>query len=567
MVVAGLPMAWILPLMKLFSAKFSLVLIRSDEELWEGTNGNASYLVEEEDLPIFASKLRDRVFILCKHTCFSSAVWQRIEVRNVVWLVPKEEIHMSTPLSLHLDSMLLSYEASVNFGYEIYEHYGFENQTHVESYLGNLSEHGFALEKPEYIWNRRSDLNGVTLKNCALHWRKLNDLSVEGKPRGIFPEVLQMLQRSLNFSVEYVEPRDGTWGAFNTSSQRWQGIIGETTYGNVHFASTGLTVSFERFEAVDFSFGLMEEILTLMLPKETAGKGVNFKAYIIVYQLEAWLGFFAICILSVPVISTSLAVTSERKKSFCVIFSHMPTSMAFLFRLLIQRDVNLPTVYLSAKVLLLSLVWINYMIYQLYITDLTAQITSQKSHNHITSFQYLLDNDYTLYLTKGKVYETILESSPKSSAMFRAYTKLGVFIEDETSCNDDTECWFRLIQTESSSALYLSSLAAQNPLQVLTNLEEAASYHLAIALPKNSDLTHLFNYHIIKMYEKSFLKRIVHKWLLDGRPEEWTNRIFPQESQPVGVLNLYFPLLILIGGLTGSVCLVAIEVLLAIEIN
>jgi len=562
------PLNWLIPILSLFNAKSVVLFTSLDQQFEEAVAISKGLTVvvttNDEDLIAYIGSATERVFVMCDLECLRLIPLHDLGARRMVWMVTSSDVSDYEALDLFWDSMLLSYEQNLNDSFSIYEHYGFDSEVKVKSLLGHVSSSQWTSEEPQYIWERRSDLKGVTLRNLAIHWRELNDLQEWGNPKGFFPDVINVFKSKLNFSVDNIKPTDGTWGIFNETSKKWGGIIGDLAAGKAHMACTGVTANAERFAAVDFTFRVVEEVATLIMPKEAivSGSGVTVQAYLSVYKMEAQIGYLIIILLAIPIIT----LVSGPTRSFSDMISKGPRTIAFIFLTLIQRDTDLlsSTLCLSPKILLMSVSLLNYMMYQLYVNDLTAQITAANNDMQITSFQYLLDNKFTLYLSRGRIYNSIVMNAPEDSAMANAYNEITMFVEDVTDCNDSfdlTDCWYDFLQTSPKSTLFSTSLRTRKDVEVLYNLKEAATYPVVIAMPKDSDLTSLFNYNIIKMYQSGLLRRMQFEGLDGGRPKEWTQRIFVKESQPPGLDNVYFPNFILLGGLVIALGLVVIEVI------
>ncbi len=74
------------------------------------------------------------------------------------------------------------------------------------------------------IWERRSNLEGLEIRNTVLHWDPVavrmlssgNDTTTVGWT-GLLPQVLEELRNVLNFTIVHSSPEDGLWGGKVTS--------------------------------------------------------------------------------------------------------------------------------------------------------------------------------------------------------------------------------------------------------------------------------------------------------------------------------------------------------------
>ena len=117
------------------------------------------------------------------------------------------------------------------------------------------------------IWERRSNLNGVTLVDCSNSWDKIaiSDLSLDPnlqRHTGFVPEVLWRLSANLNFNIQLMFPPDGQWGSMMDNGT-WTGMVGQLVKGSADISTGGLSIITERARAIDFTQPVLLDTITL----------------------------------------------------------------------------------------------------------------------------------------------------------------------------------------------------------------------------------------------------------------------------------------------------------------
>ena len=83
------------------------------------------------------------------------------------------------------------------------------------------------LPNPEK-WERRNNFQGMELKSAILHFYPY--MIFEGNEtsggKGYSYDIMSILGKQLNFSVQYVFPEDNGWGIQKDNSTNYSGMIG-----------------------------------------------------------------------------------------------------------------------------------------------------------------------------------------------------------------------------------------------------------------------------------------------------------------------------------------------------
>ncbi|XP_046372599.2 glutamate receptor ionotropic, NMDA 2B-like [Haliotis rufescens] len=103
---------------------------------------------------------------------------------------------------------------------------------------------------------------------------------------GLSIDILRIFAEELNFDFELFEVADGQWGAENSYTKEWNGIIGVLKENKADMAVTSLTVTPERAKQIDFSVPFLETGITIMVSIRD-GK-ISPTAFLEPYDYPSW---------------------------------------------------------------------------------------------------------------------------------------------------------------------------------------------------------------------------------------------------------------------------------------
>ena len=118
-----------------------------------------------------------------------------------------------TTAQLRLDSQVFLFSADKGV-YVIEEAYAVKNGPLIIERVGRWKQNRNQFEQDcnPNIWERRTDLRGIELINLHLDFPPLMFWSEEEeKYDGFMNDILRDLERKLNFTAKYAEPKDGAW--------------------------------------------------------------------------------------------------------------------------------------------------------------------------------------------------------------------------------------------------------------------------------------------------------------------------------------------------------------------
>ena len=481
---------------------------------------------------------------------------------GVVWVATSEQ-QLLPPAGLRLDSIWIALETLSDGRIVLTEHYRIKRGPLRSGTLGTWSEHGGLSVPEKNVWERRSDFGGVLLRNSVLSWPPLNDIKDDGRIEGYVVDILRNLQASLNFTVTTGSPEDGEWGVQRTrenGSTYFSGIVGDLARGDADLSASGINILPQRQIGIDYTIGVFRDLITINMEKpslDTASKeNINLMAYLTIFTKWTWTGI----VLSSLIIGIAYFVIIAASNSSRDSYRNFATGFVFFWTSLCHMSFGgaLPSL-LSVRVLLISSALFGIFVYEVYNSDLTAQMTLGSTVATLNNFQDVLDHGYQVHTRKGSSTELLLATAPEGSAMKRVYEEnLKVLILKQKT---KTIQRVAVMLEDPKNVIFQSMFVFINDTRIksLVNFEEKAIVHGGIGLQKDSEFKNVFDYHIIKMKQSGLLSQWYHKWMQHGIPGDMTHRIFVQASAPLGFANLFFPALVFLLGVVGGVLALLLE--------
>ncbi len=161
------------------------------------------------------------------HVSFVRALDAELKLAQskIISLLPWAEEDRRWPIELRLDSMALFYK-EVQEGYDIVEEYTVKKGPVISQTLGRWNSTGAKLSVlpgASHVWERRSDLAGIELRNGVLEWRILMEFVRDPKGNivgttGPMAFTMDFLAAALNVTVKLVIPEDGMWGGLSRNA-------------------------------------------------------------------------------------------------------------------------------------------------------------------------------------------------------------------------------------------------------------------------------------------------------------------------------------------------------------
>ncbi|XP_013108762.2 ionotropic receptor 25a [Stomoxys calcitrans] len=128
-------------------------------------------------------------------------------------------------------------------------------------------------------------------------------LDSKGQPiwEGFCIDMIQTLSEKLNFDYEIVPPTSGKFGRRNTTTNEWDGLVGDLIRGETDFAVAALKMYSEREEYIDFLAPYFEQTgITIVMRKPV--KQTSLFKFMTVLRVEVWMSVLG------AIVSTAIVI-------------------------------------------------------------------------------------------------------------------------------------------------------------------------------------------------------------------------------------------------------------------
>ena len=431
---------------------------------------------------------------------------------------------------------------------QVYTYHMIQNETsifveEIYSIKSAVTVRNVILDWPKHdgtvhFWERRSDFKGISLKHAVLEWKGYLDKVTNGEEMwaGSLKDVVNYLKRKMNFKVIYYEPADCQWGLLMKNGS-WTGLVKDVLDHKADF-TTGLTVTKERLLYIDYTFEIYPDHQTIMMlhPNKAV---VNWTAYINIFTVNAWKGFFGVFIVIIV--------------GYLVV-NNMPPweALALNALLILQRGFDIKSCSLSIKILYFNSCLFGFIFFAYYSAVLTSLMTAAAPEPLIRSFKDINDKNMDVFVLQGTSSEAYLSNSEPESDMYKAYQRL----QESNNYVHSTEGEREMIR---AGNLVFGSASAKKGLEdemMALDLEESKITSVAFTLPKNSEFQGIFNYHILKLHETGIYGQMHFRHFFNRKPK-MKKQQNSQEAVGLGYPNLLFPFMILGCGILCSLAICA----------
>ncbi|TRY63126.1 hypothetical protein TCAL_11659 [Tigriopus californicus] len=452
-------------------------------------------------------------------------------------------------ISLRLDSNI--FVAVPNDGFALYEIYTVENRLIMDLY-SQWTNFRFSWFPSYSKWERRSNLNGMNIKIAALPSRPYLDLDCHNTSlnnctiSGMYADVFFVLRDILNFTYQFVQPPDDTWGT-SDSEGAYNGMLGQLQRQEIDLAPTSFTVTKERSRVVDFAFPITDMHHRFFVPKPR--DRVNWTAYTDPLANSVW-SVLGILSLTVPfLLWTSVVLKNDPQKAQFKLYR----SFAFIAMTLTFAKPwsSVPQTYVP-KVMFLLVSLAGSLIYWHWEAMLISFLAVKTKALPFNNFLNLMeDTNLKIALLPGTSFADTFRLSPDS--LWR--TAWAERIEPHLNTYPtDKESLVELIISDRQFTLFdnyysIKTFQAYKTCQIVDIPQAYESKVFSYAFAKNSPYFQVFNYYLRVMKESGGLDQIIRRYVTDEQP------ICSETSAALGLENCFTALLILgLGILISLVC-------------
>ena len=395
--------------------------------------------------------------------------------------------------------------------------------------------------KTDYIWNRRQDFLGCTLKvtyfeDNPLIWTVKNN-SVTPKASemdnnylvaghlimfGTQIELFGNLMKDLNFSVEWLYEESNEYGTYNRETQSWSGIVGQLERGEAEMSIFQLYVTSSRRSAVTFSMPIDYNDYGLYMQKPR--QSLTWSTFIKVFSIDYWVtvAFVAtICWMFLFLLFQWVDVGKWKKYdrksgSRCKnILMNIGSGLSVVVLSFGQHDVNQGrelehSSKQSMKMLYFTVCMFGTLNYMAWGAGLTSTLTVHSFELPINSLESLLDHTgFQPVILRGSAAEAYFSEAagPVAKVLWERSIK-----NNENAFVRSTEGQEKAVLEDTTNVVFADTLSVNLwrhfPCKIATTSTRYYGHSTAYPFRKNSTYINAFNSALNRMMETGSLNRI-----------------------------------------------------------
>ncbi len=484
---------------------------------------------------------------------------------DIAWVVADNGSQTGESLPrLRFDSQFYTVSGEEEEPYTLKEVYRAKSRL-FENPIGTWdSSNGLNVSDP-YIWNRRKNLMGVTITAASLTWAVFSKQVNDTFFTGYVPEMLESIASDCNFSVSWIVPKDGNYGA-PLKNGSFNGLAGLLERKDVDIVAAGFAVTLERSAVVSYSNSLFESPGSLII-LDPAYSGtvteVDSDSYLFVYTPSGWM-VVVVLLFSLSLSYIIFFLNSSNNVGCRTCLQGMGKSIWFVFNSGLQLSVpyEFADHPVSSKIFFMiagsySIVFIAY-----YEGVLTSYLTVAPDPPKFNSIGDVVDHGYKVATIAESKHDTDFKLARPGTGRHKAYHK---------TMKGNPKAYFKDFDTLIPVLLNDPNLAFAGPVHSfigdsrflpLAGLSDATSDTVAFGLQKSSDFLGLINYELVKIRSSGLQYFLWNKWSEFRNPEDTCGCKVQDQALALGIQNLFFPIIILVSGIILGICLMIMESLL-----
>uniref|UniRef100_A0A8C1LR99 Glutamate receptor n=1 Tax=Cyprinus carpio TaxID=7962 RepID=A0A8C1LR99_CYPCA len=436
-----------------------------------------------------------------------------------------------------------------------------EKYVNIATYSNMLNE-TFGLQNRTYIVTTILESPYVMLK------KNHEQLVGNDKYEGYCVELAAEIAKHVGYSYRLEVVGDGKYGARDSETMMWNGMVGELVYGKADVAVAPLTITLVREEVIDFSKPFMSLGISIMIKKPTKSKPGVF-SFLDPLAYEIWMCIvFAYIGVSVVLFLVSRfspyewhrEEKQEKQPEHTNEFGIF-NSLWFSLGAFMQQGCDISPRSLSGRIV--GGVWwfFTLIIISSYTANLAAFLTVERMVSPIESAEDLAKQTEIAYgtLEGGSTKEFFRRSKIAVFEKMWSYmksTEPSVFVKttDEGVVRVRKSKGKYAYLLESTMNEYIEQRKPCDTMKVGGNLD---SKGYGIATPKGSALRIPVNLAVLKLNEQAVLDKLKNKWWYDKGECGSKDSARKDKTSALSLSNVAGVFYILIGGL-GLAMLVAL---------
>ncbi|XP_043918383.1 glutamate receptor 2 isoform X2 [Protopterus annectens] len=414
----------------------------------------------------------------------------------------------------------------------------------------------------------------TTILEAPYVMEKKNVESFEGNDRyeGYCVDLASEIAKHCGFKYKLTIVADGKYGARDSTTKIWNGMVGELVYGKADIAIAPLTITLVREEVIDFSKPFMSLGISIMIKKPQKSKPGVF-SFLDPLAYEIWMCIvFAYIGVSVVLFLVSRfspyewhteefedgrdAPSNESTNEFGIF-----NSLWFSLGAFMRQGCDISPRSLSGRIV--GGVWwfFTLIIISSYTANLAAFLTVERMVSPIESAEDLAKQTEIAYgtLDSGSTKEFFRRSKIALFDKMWTYMKSA---EPSVFVKTTAEGVARVRKSKGKYAYLLEStmneyIEQRKPCDTMKVGGNLDSKGYGIATPKGSPLRTLVNLAVLKLNEQGLLDKLKNKWWYDKGECGSGAGDSKEKTSALSLSNVAGVFYILVGGL-GLAMLVAL---------
>ena len=367
----------------------------------------------------------------------------------------------------------------------------------------------------EYIWKRRSNLQGTMFKvvteldppwtNHIQVWKDLtgNELFHH---EGFLKDIIDHLKSKLNFTTKTYLPK---------KRNNWSHLVEQVAKASFDIGGTGFVFNSYRNDIIDFSFGILSVSYTLAYVPDTNMQ--HFELFLQPYNLNAWIAILTY-IMTLIVGCFSLGVIYKGHRKVDRLFKVLLNSTNFALRSIIGRRIDFEPNLNCAKVAFAFIIINGFLLITCYKALLVASMTAKIESPPVTSLKELGSSKYLLGVQKETAAETVFRKATPGSEEYhlirnkkvRYFSGSQVVILEEM-VNNAKMASQMILFTEKPFLLFHDYFPCH--IADIKEIERKNQGNMGMIYRKNWPFTDLINYHLLVMKEHGVMDKLLEPYL------------------------------------------------------
>ena len=407
-----------------------------------------------------------------------------------------------------------------------------------------------------YIWKRRNNLNqmqfigiseifGPCITEIQIVANQIGEQII--KPIGFFPDIMQQLMISLNFSIQSAIPE---------KRNNWTYLVSAISEKRFDIGYAWFTFDLTRRKVVDLSTGIIPGVTGLFYTKGT--NDLAYDMYLKPLYPETWISFSLYTALVMVVLISFLLLSQPNRESRNrdVFVLAMKKSLNFTLRSIVGKRITREPSSSYARIAFFVLVFNGFFIITLYRAVFVAFVAIDFDEPPVKSLSDILHSKYDLAIQANTAFDDITKGAEPLGAINELIEsgKIKRFYSN-------TKSYVEKMLTEHHEASKSILLASIQELQFNHNYPCNIGYikstpndailNVGMIFKKNWPYTKLFNFHLLMMKESGMLDQMLQKYkenLKATCPNEKRISIILKKFVPTGIEKTIFLYIVITGG-------------------